>query len=67
LRRADEFALLDKLAQNFDQTLITHLKAGADAFGGEGLGRLGQQGEDFSSRGSRGEDAAAGIVEASFR
>ena len=37
LSQAHDFALIDKLAESFDQTLIAYLETGSDAFGGEGL------------------------------
>ena len=47
LSQAHDFALVDELAESFDETLIADLKTGAEAIGGAGLGGLAEQSEDL--------------------
>ena len=47
LSQAHDFALLDELAESFDETLIAYLQIRSEAFGSERLGRLAEQSEDL--------------------
>ena len=50
LSQAYDFALVDELAESFDETLIADLKTGAEAIGGTWLGRLAEQDEDLFAK-----------------
>ena len=47
LSQADDFALVDELAESFDETLIAYLQIRSEAFGSKRLGRLAEQSEDL--------------------
>ena len=50
LSQARDFALVDELAERFDETLIADLKTGAEAIGGAWRGGLTEQSEDLFAK-----------------
>ena len=47
LSHAHDFAVVDELAESFDETLIAYVETRSEIFGGERLGRFAQQSENL--------------------
>ena len=47
LSQADDFALVDELAESFDETLIAYLQIRSEAFGSKRLGGLAEENKDL--------------------